>query len=187
VQVIVFPHSNSCYILNSYIAALGVAASDSALLYVILTPAGPYFRGEAKGIPLLAVGESVRSWPGGTGGHKLGLNYAPGFLPQRMAAKQGYSQILWLLGDEAKITEAGAMNFFAVVQRDDGGESLPYPALVHANIHILRLGHRYASIGRNHSSRHHSRILPVPAGCPHLTPPHASRNPSHTASLYPRA
>lgn len=75
----------------------------------------------AKGIPLLAVGESVRSWPGGTGGHKLGLNYAPGFLPQRIAAKQGYEQILWLLGDDEKITEVGAMNFFVAVQREDGG------------------------------------------------------------------
>ncbi|KAH9487398.1 Branched-chain-amino-acid aminotransferase, mitochondrial [Psilocybe cubensis] len=110
-------------------AALGVAASDSACLYVILTPAGPYFRGTAKGIPLLAVGESVRSWPGGTGGHKLGLNYAPGFLPQRIAAKQGYEQILWLLGDDEKITEVGAMNFFVAVQREDGDVDLITPAL----------------------------------------------------------
>lgn len=113
---------DTCKPLTSRLVAFGVAASDSAMVYVILSPAGPYFRGGAKGIPLLAVGESVRSWPGGTGGHKLGLNYAPGFLPQRLAAEQGYSQILWLLGDDAKITEAGAMNFFAVVQRDDGGE-----------------------------------------------------------------
>lgn len=113
---------DTCKPLTSRLVAFGVAASDSAMVYVILSPAGPYFRGSAKGIPLLAVGESVRSWPGGTGGHKLGLNYAPGFLPQRLAAEQGYSQILWLLGDDAKITEAGAMNFFAVVRRDDGGE-----------------------------------------------------------------
>jgi len=99
--------------------ALGVAASDSAILYVILSPTGPYFRGEVQGIPLLAVGKTVRAWPGGTGDHKLGLNYAPAFLPQRIAAKQGYQQILWLLGEESRITEAGAMNFFAVVKRDD--------------------------------------------------------------------
>ena len=37
------------------------------------------------------------------------------------AAKLGYDQCLWLIGD--RITEAGAMNFFAVVRRDDGGES----------------------------------------------------------------
>ncbi|KAJ3508550.1 hypothetical protein NLJ89_g5698 [Agrocybe chaxingu] len=85
--------------------ALGVTASDSACIFVVLSPAGPYFSAGAKGISLLAVGESVRSWPGGTGGHKLGLNYAPGFQPQRIAAKQGYDQILWLLGDDERVTE----------------------------------------------------------------------------------
>lgn len=103
-----------------------MTASDSATLFVILSPTGPYFRGGSKPVSLLAVGENVRAWPGGTGGHKLGLNYAPGFLPQRAAAKQGYDQILWLLGDDHKVTEAGAMNFFVVVQRDDGGEFLPF-------------------------------------------------------------
>ncbi|KAF6758775.1 aminotransferase [Ephemerocybe angulata] len=98
--------------------ALGVAASDAACLYVVVTPTGPYFKGKAHGISLLAVSESVRAWPGGTGGHKLGLNYAPGFAPQREAAKKGYEQILWLFGD--RITEVGAMNVFAIVKRDDG-------------------------------------------------------------------
>ncbi|KAF8959825.1 aminotransferase [Flammula alnicola] len=97
--------------------ALGVAASDSACIYVIVTPAGPYFRGVPKGVSLLAVGESVRAWPGGTGGHKLGLNYAPGFLPQRLAAKQGYDQIL------------GAMNFFVAVKVDDDTVDLITPPL----------------------------------------------------------
>ena len=75
------------------------------MIFIILTPSGPYFR-KPEAVSLLAVGESVRAWPGGTGGHKLGLNYAPGFLPQQIAAKQGYQQCLWLLGDT--VTEAGA-------------------------------------------------------------------------------
>lgn len=73
-------------------------------------------------LALKAVGEHVRSWPGGTGGHKLALNYAPTFLPQQIANKEGYDQVLWLLDD--KITEAGAMNFFIVLKRDDGGAFL---------------------------------------------------------------
>ncbi|EAU93503.2 branched-chain-amino-acid transaminase [Coprinopsis cinerea okayama7 len=98
--------------------ALGVSASDSALIYAVVTPAGPYFKGESRAISLLAVSETVRAWPGGTGGYKLGLNYAPGFAPQREALQKGYDQILWLLGD--KITEVGAMNVFVIVKRDDG-------------------------------------------------------------------
>ncbi len=100
-------------------AALGVAASDHALLYIIVTPAGPYLKQiPAKPISLLAVSNSVRAWPGGTGGHKLGLNYAPGFLPQRVAAKQGYDQILWILGDV--VTEAGVMNVFVAIKKEEG-------------------------------------------------------------------
>jgi branched-chain amino acid aminotransferase len=93
-----------------------VVASDHAMMYVIVTPAKPYFT--AKSISLLAVSDNVRAWPGGTGEHKLGLNYAPGFLPQRVAAKKGYDQILWVLGDV--VTEAGAMNVFVVIKRDGG-------------------------------------------------------------------
>ncbi|KAH9856342.1 branched-chain amino acid aminotransferase II [Lenzites betulinus] len=107
--------------------SLGVAASDSALLYVICSPTGPYFPGGTKAISLLAVGESVRAWPGGTGGYKLALNYAPTFKPQQYATKLGYDQCLWLLGD--RITEAGAMNFFVVVRRDDGDLDVYTPPL----------------------------------------------------------
>lgn len=109
--------------------SLGVGASDTALLYVFLSPTGPYFLGEVKGISLLAVGKTVRAWPGGTGDYKLGLNYAPTFLPQRIAAKQGYDQVLWLFGEESRVTEAGAMNFFAVLKRDDGDLDVITPTL----------------------------------------------------------
>lgn len=71
------------------------------------------------------MGESVRAWPGGTGGHKLGVNYAPGFLPQRHALTKGYEQILWLLGKEEKVTEVGAMNFFVAAKGEkENGELL---------------------------------------------------------------
>ncbi|KAI0920452.1 hypothetical protein AcV5_010181 [Taiwanofungus camphoratus] len=96
----------------------GVGASDHAVLYVILSPTGPYFRTGTRPISLLAVNETVRAWPGGTGGYKLALNYAPTFKPQQYAEAQGYNQVLWLLGE--KVTEAGAMNFFVVLKRDDG-------------------------------------------------------------------
>ena len=73
--------------------------------------------------------DQVRAWPGGTGGFKLGLNYAPGFVAQRTAAALGYQQLLWLLGET--IAEAGAMNVFAVFERPDGGKfgAPPPPSL----------------------------------------------------------
>ena len=98
-----------------------MAPSDGGCLYVNLSPTGPYFRGASKEISLLAISDIARTWPGGTGDYKFGLNYSPGFLPQQTAAKKGYDQVLWLLGDDAKVTEVGAMNVFVAVQRDDGG------------------------------------------------------------------
>ena len=41
----------------------------------------------------------------GTGGYKLGANYAPGVVPQREAAHKGYVQNLWLHGPEHHLTE----------------------------------------------------------------------------------
>ncbi|KAK6992930.1 branched-chain-amino-acid aminotransferase [Favolaschia claudopus] len=109
-------------------ASIKVGASDEALLYAIVTPVGPYFPVQKiGGVSLLAVSEHVRSWPGGTGGFKLGLNYSPGFVPQQAAAALGYDQVLWLLDEDKKITEAGAMNFFAVAERDDGGITIVTP------------------------------------------------------------
>jgi branched-chain amino acid aminotransferase len=122
--------------------ALGVAASTHAMLYVILTPSGPYFPSGIKPVSILSSVDCqtastslnpdgdppARSWPGGTGEYKLGINYAPAFDPQRTAAKKGYDQVLWLLDDYAmdgtirrRITECGQMNMFFVVSREDGG------------------------------------------------------------------
>ena len=108
-----------------------MSASRHAALYVILSPTGPYIRDSGgKGISLLAMSDQVRAWPGGTGGFKLGLNYAPGFVAQRTAAALGYQQLLWLL-DET-VAEAGAMNVFAVFERPDGCKLLSLtPVLVY--------------------------------------------------------
>lgn len=50
-------------------------------------------------------------------------------MPQAVAQKLGYDQCLWLLGEDKKVTEVGAMNFFVVVQREDGGWDVITPPL----------------------------------------------------------
>lgn len=108
--------------------SLGVSASTHAALYVILSPTGPYIRDpNGKGLSLLAMSDQIRAWPGGTGGFKLGLNYAAGFPAQRVAAALGYQQLLWILGET--IAEAGAMNVFAVFERPDGELDVVTPPL----------------------------------------------------------
>lgn len=53
----------------------------------------------------LCTTEFRRVCPSGTGAYKLGVNYAPGVLPQKAAAALGYSQNLWLHGPEHYLTE----------------------------------------------------------------------------------
>ncbi len=67
---------------------------------------------ETKAFPLPSTSAS------GTGAYKLGVNYAPGIVPQSLAAQQGFEQNLWLLGDEHYLTEVGTMNIFVVLRKD---------------------------------------------------------------------
>lgn len=60
--------------------------------------------------------------PGGTGGYKLGSNYAAGVVPQMKAAALGYQQILWLYGEEHRLTEVGTMNLFVALEHEDGSK-----------------------------------------------------------------
>lgn len=111
------PHGEgySLYLRPTVIAtqkALGLAAPDSILLYVITSPVGPYYKTGFQPIRLMTDTNYVRAWPGGTGNAKVGGNYAPTMKPQFLAAEQGYSQVLWLFGENEEITEVGAMNVF---------------------------------------------------------------------------
>lgn len=106
---------------------LGVASSDSALLYTILSPAGSYFsklkKEESSGaVSLLADPRYTRAWPGGVGDRKMGSNYAPTIQVQKEAMKQGLQQVLWLYGDDHQVTEVGTMNIFMMFINSKGGE-----------------------------------------------------------------
>ncbi|EIW67598.1 hypothetical protein TREMEDRAFT_33395 [Tremella mesenterica DSM 1558] len=109
--------------------ALGVGPNSDALLFVICSPVGPYYASGYKPVQLLATKKYVRAWPGGTGSHKLGVNYGPGIVPQSEAAKEGYSQNLWLFGEDDALTEVGTMNLFVAFKKPDGGVELATPPL----------------------------------------------------------
>ncbi|KAI0373491.1 branched-chain amino acid aminotransferase II [Pilatotrama ljubarskyi] len=108
-------------------ASMGLSPSNSALLWVMCAPSGPFFPGGMRPLSLLAVSEATRAWPGGTGEHKVAGNYGPTLAPQEMALSRGYDQTLWLFN--GKITEAGVMNFFVALRRDDGDVDLLTPPL----------------------------------------------------------
>lgn len=85
----------------------------------------------APGLKLLASRDNeVRAWPNGTGFAKIGANYGPALLANSVARDGGYDQVLWLLGPECHVTEAGATNFFVIWRdRDSGMLQLVTPPL----------------------------------------------------------
>ncbi|KAI5953142.1 hypothetical protein KGF54_002513 [Candida jiufengensis] len=103
-------------------SSLGVGTPDKALIFVIASPVGPYYRNGFKPVSLEATDYAVRAWPGGVGDKKLGANYAPCILPQKDAASRGFDQNLWLFGEEGYITEVGTMNVFFVLKDSKTGK-----------------------------------------------------------------
>lgn len=68
----------------------------------------------------------VRAWPGGAGDVKIAGNYSPTIEPLVAAARDyGASQSLFVLPqgpdrDQAVLSEAGGMNFFAYIDKVSG-------------------------------------------------------------------
>ncbi|KXG51283.1 Aminotransferase, class IV [Penicillium griseofulvum] len=110
---------------------LSVSAPTSALLYVVASPVGSYFQNGLGAITLEAASSSqwVRAWPGGSGSHKVGANYAPCMVAEAGVRQRGSDQVLWLFGEDDLLTEAGTMNLFIVLGRPDGSRELVTPPL----------------------------------------------------------
>ncbi|KAK9400158.1 branched-chain-amino-acid aminotransferase cytosolic [Crotalus adamanteus] len=125
--------SASLYIRPTLIGtepSLGVKKPSRAILYVILSPVGPYFSsGTFNPISLWADPKYVRAWKGGTGDCKLGGNYGSSIYAQREAMELGCQQVLWLYGDDHQITEVGTMNLFLYWRNENGENELATPPL----------------------------------------------------------
>jgi len=94
---------------------LGVRAAEHVTYYVIASPAGSYFAGGVKPVSIWLTTEYSRAGRGGTGAAKCGGNYAASLLPQREAAENGCSQVLFLDSETgSRVDELGGMNIFFV-------------------------------------------------------------------------
>lgn len=112
----------SLYIRPTVVAThrfLGLSAPQDLLLFVITSPVGPYYKTGFEPIRLTSDTPFVRAWPGGTGNSKVGGNYGPTMKAQAEAAARGYSQVLWLFGDDELVTEVGAMNVFFFIKNKE--------------------------------------------------------------------
>lgn len=90
---------------------LGVHTVHRATFMIIASPSGSYYAEGINPVKIMIENEDVRAVKGGTGSVKCGGNYAASNRAGEKAAKNGYSQVLWLDGIHRKyIEEVGAMN-----------------------------------------------------------------------------
>ena len=93
---------------------LGLRASSDYLFGVFVSPVGRYYKGEIKPVKYI-VSEYDRAAPRGTGGVKVGGNYASSLYPCKLAKEEGYMDCIYLDPEtHTKIEEVGAANFFAI-------------------------------------------------------------------------
>ncbi len=96
--------------------ALGVHASKTYYMYVIVSPVGAYYAHGLAPVKLLVEENYVRAAKGGTGGHKVIGNYAASMKAGENAQAKGYDQAMWLDAKHHRyVEEVGAMNIFFVI------------------------------------------------------------------------
>jgi branched-chain amino acid aminotransferase len=107
---------NSLYLRPFMFASdeyLGVRTSLSYRFMIIMSPAGQYYSAPPK---VKVETEYIRAAAGGVGYAKCAGNYAASLHPTRLAAQQGYNQLLWTDAAEHKyFEESGTMNVMFVV------------------------------------------------------------------------
>ncbi len=107
-------------------ARLGVHASNTYKLYIILSPVGSYYAAGLTPTKIIMEDKYVRVPKEGTGEAKCMGNYAASLLAGEKAAEKGFDQVLWLDSHEMKyVEEVGAMNMFFVFD-----DTVVTPALI---------------------------------------------------------
>lgn len=95
---------------------LGVKPAPEYLFSVFCVPVGPYFKGGMQPVNF-TVSDYDRAAPYGTGGAKVGGNYAASLLPHEHAVKRGFADCIYLdPATHTKIEEVGAANFFGITK-----------------------------------------------------------------------
>jgi branched-chain amino acid aminotransferase len=104
---------NSLYIRPFVIATENCVSASSSNKYkfmIICSPVQAYYAGEVR---VVFADKYSRAANGGVGYAKAAGNYAASFYPAKLAAKEGYQQVLWTdAANHEFLEEAGTMNVF---------------------------------------------------------------------------
>lgn len=95
---------------------VGVKPADEYIFGVFCIPVGPYFKGGLTPVNF-TTSDFDRAAPHGTGGVKVGGNYAASLAPHDDAVKRGFADCIYLDPfTHTKIEEVGAANFFGITK-----------------------------------------------------------------------
>jgi len=104
---------NSLYIRPFIIATETCVSASSSNKYkfmIICSPVQAYYTGDVK---VVFADKYSRAADGGVGFAKAAGNYAASFYPTKLAAQQGYQQVVWTDSNTHEfLEEAGVMNVF---------------------------------------------------------------------------
>lgn len=98
---------------------IGVRPATEYIFSVFCTPVGAYFK-EGLIPANFIITDYDRAAPHGTGGDKVGGNYAASLGPHLEAVKQGFADCIYLdPATRTKIEEVGAANFFGITKNNE--------------------------------------------------------------------
>ncbi len=98
---------------------IGVRPAPEYLFCVFCMPVGPYFKGGMTPVNF-TVADYDRAAPYGTGGYKVGGNYAASLYAYHLAKDSGFGDCIYLDPmTHTKIEEVGSANFFGITKNDE--------------------------------------------------------------------
>lgn len=98
---------------------IGVKPAPEYIFSVFTVPVGPYFK-EGLSPCNFMIADYDRAAPHGTGGQKVGGNYAASLHPHQLAAERGFADCIYLdPATHTKIEEVGAANFFGITKNNE--------------------------------------------------------------------
>lgn len=99
---------------------IGVHPAKEYIFTVFAMPVGNYFKGGLTPTNFIVSHDYDRAAPFGTGGSKVGGNYAASIEPGENAHKAGYSDVIYLdPATHTKIEEVGSANFFGITKNNE--------------------------------------------------------------------
>ena len=98
---------------------IGVKPAPEYIFCVFCLPVGAYFKGGMTPCNFM-IADYDRAAPLGTGGQKVGGNYASSMQPHKIAADRGFADCIYLdPATRTYIEEVGAANFFGITKNNE--------------------------------------------------------------------